>query len=167
MRRSGSGFSNFLGCNFMFPRLMRIVRRVVPIGGRMPPTIAEECTASGIEVREIVDVNDAAVAEVDADARAVGVEQGASDLAIQRGGAPGDRLATLVRLAPVERGQGEVGGGKRGVGDGEHVGGCSVMPVWKMPTGKMAVLKRVGDWEDGLMDSDGLMEDAGAFSTER
>lgn len=63
MRRSGSAFSNFLGCNFMFPRLMRIVRRVVPIGGRMPPTIAEECTASGIEVREIVDVNDAAVAE--------------------------------------------------------------------------------------------------------
>lgn len=64
MRRSGSAFSNFLGCNFMFPRMMRIVRRVIPLSGRMPPTIAEECTANGIEVQEIIDVNNAAVIEV-------------------------------------------------------------------------------------------------------
>lgn len=63
IRRSGMAFSNFLGCNFMFPRMMRIVRRYVSLGGRMPPTITEECTARGIEVHELIDVNDASVSE--------------------------------------------------------------------------------------------------------
>jgi methionyl-tRNA formyltransferase len=61
MRRSGSDFSNFLGCNFLLPRLVRAVRKRLGLAGGMPPSIAETCAAAGIEVQRVDDVNGAAV----------------------------------------------------------------------------------------------------------
>jgi methionyl-tRNA formyltransferase len=61
MRRSGSDFSNFLGCNFLLPRLVRTVRKRLGLAGGMPPSIAEICAAAGIEVQRVEDVNGAAV----------------------------------------------------------------------------------------------------------
>lgn len=62
LRRSGSQFSNFLGCNFLLPRLVHGARVALPIG-KPAPTVADECRAAGVAVQRIANVNDAAVIE--------------------------------------------------------------------------------------------------------
>lgn len=57
LRYSGSDFSNFLGCNFLLPRIMHSVRARLPLGGRPMPTIAEQCRSAGIAVQRVSDVN--------------------------------------------------------------------------------------------------------------
>jgi folate-dependent phosphoribosylglycinamide formyltransferase PurN len=61
VRRSGIGFSNFLACNFLLPRLAGMAHAVLPPGRGAAPTLAALCAELGIPVLRLDDVNAASV----------------------------------------------------------------------------------------------------------
>lgn len=62
LRRSGSDFANFLGCNFLLPRIVHGARTALH-WGKPAPTIADECRSAGIAVQRVDDVNGKTTAE--------------------------------------------------------------------------------------------------------